>query len=365
MKRVIVLGFIAVFWVTGPTLFGVKADTEAQQVLDRFLLRVGGIQQIRAIQNMKYRVDIEMFDSNSTVWLGRDGRLRLEEANGTTVFDGAKYWRSYYGFVSELPAEAVSDVRGLTLQSRLLSSLVDASFAPVPLTYEGRRDQHGRTYDLLRSVVTGEPDRTFYFDHETGLLDKVIELVPDEEFRQRKNIYRFADYQTVSGITSFTQWQGLCVTTGEMMPAPMRFSEVAYNLELPEDTFTRPQQSEDPGVVKDGILTGKILAFSPRGSMITNITRENLEALAIEPGDSVVVECNGKQFDFRYFPELDAGMSIVPGDLLLTFNRSPVIWVVKAFESMRDEVVAEAGGSIALHRVQSSLTLDPEAEKKE
>ena len=69
----------------------------------------------------------------------------------------------------------------------------------------------------------------------------------------------------------------------------------------------------------------------------------------------IVVEVNGKKNNFPYVVDINTASSLKSGDLLVTFNDTPALWIVKAYVGMRNQIEAKEGDAV-MERAQILAT---------
>ena len=102
------------------------------------------------------------------------------------------------------------------------------------------------------------------------------------------------------------------------------------------------EASEDPPAPMHNIL-GEVLALSGGGSLITNITHRDLEQMGVADSATVVALVRGRETRLLFQAEPDFA-AVSPGDYLATFNGTPALWLVKAFQGMRSDDSTYAAG---------------------
>ncbi|MBM3286165.1 MAG: hypothetical protein FJY88_02280 [Candidatus Eisenbacteria bacterium] len=333
-------------------------DPQAAAALDRFIEATGGLEALRGLKNISLHATAEAYGNQYDLKLLSDGRFRMEARDRITVFDGEKYWQSYYGMSRELTGEAIEGLREVGFREGFLHGLLDRELKPIPLAHAGREAKRGRSWDLLLSAREDGARRTFYFDGETGLLDRIVEIVPDSTLRERKNLYTFSDYLDVGGLKLPTSMHGTCVTNGNEFQPLTRFTDLALNAEMEESSFSRPETTAPAAVAADGALSGVVLGVSGRGSLITNITNADLEKLQAEDRSTLEVEIRGMRTRHLLLRDPQGLSDVSSGDYVATFNQTPALWLVKAYVGMTSDQPYEVGDALRL-----SVARTPEKEE--
>ncbi|MFC2172670.1 hypothetical protein ACFLU6_08570 [Acidobacteriota bacterium] len=339
-------------WLGLPAAAAAKPSPEVKDVLSDFFKATGGLKQMEKIRNLSFRASVEAFGLEYGVTFLDDGRFRIEGANETTIFDGKEYWRSYHELVGKVPEARLAEFEEYSIRGSFFHGLLDDDGKPVPLRYVGEEKKHGQTYRVLASQKSNGKEKTYYFNAKTGLVDKLIELVDDPELRQRKNVYRFSDYQEVGDLKLFTQSVGQCITTGESIQPPFAYSEFKLNSALDEKLFKKPVSTVPPVVFKDNTLTGQVISFSQRGSLITSITEDDMAKLSVKDGDLIEVGVQDQTYKHRFVENMRTAQNIGSGDYIVLFNETPALWIVKAYVGMTSEVTVDKGAAITVRLVK-------------
>jgi hypothetical protein len=323
------------------------AEDPVEQVLTRYFAACGGLERLKAVTGLTLRAQAEAFEYAYTVTVCADGRMRLEDPSGLTICDGHDYWRTFYGLAVPATPEEVTRAKQITLADFLFHGLFGPDGQPVSLTYKGKETKHGQTYEILSNVQDGR-ERKFYFNAMSGLLDKIVELVPDQELRELVNVYQFGNYLEVGGIKLPGRAEALSVTTGDQLLPGVRYSDLALNTCGDAAQFAKPQSQIPPVIVDGGVLTAQVIGVSGRGSLVTNVTVPDLQKLALADGVTVVATLKDKTFRLRYVADIQAATDVASGDYLATFNGTPALWLVKAFVGLTSEVQAAVGDPVKI-----------------
>jgi hypothetical protein len=328
-----------------------SASDEARvaEVLNKFFEASGGLEQVKNLQSVSVTANTEAYDYQYSMHLLADGRYRVEAPDRTTVYDGQDYWQLFYGVVHKLTGDDLARYEDISLDQVFLHGFLDAEDDPAAFEYVGQKETRGQTHELLAETTPEGEKRTFYLNTETGLLDKMVELVPDEDLRELKNIYNFMDYQDVGGLILPTRFQGLCVTNGEETQPLTRLSDIKVNEEPDDALFVKPESEVPPPELTEGRLHGQVVGISRGGSLITNITRDDLAKLDPPDGATLVAEVREHETHLEYMADIESFGDIGRGDYLATFNRSPTLWLVKAYLGMTsDDSTYAAGDKVRL-----------------
>ncbi len=342
MKRISLL-LIGLTCCWAPAVAG--EPDQAARVLDRFCEASGGRERLAKLGSVSVDARIDALDYEYTLHLLADGRFRNEASDRTTVFDGQNYWQVYYGLVQEATGEDLTRLREVSLNEVFLHGLLDAAGRPAQLEYAGSEMRRGKTLEKLTAARPDGRQRTFYFDGTTGLLSKIVELVPDPDLRELKTIYTIADYQDCGGLQLPTTFQILRVTTGEEIQPLTRFTNIRVNQPVDEQLYARPLSTVPAVELIDGWLAGQIVGISGRGSLITSITQPDLARLDAADQAMLLADIRGRQTRHLFTADLQ---NVASGDYVATFNGSPALWLVKAYVGMTSDQSYAVGDQVRL-----------------
>ncbi len=341
--------------LASPIVTMASEQGQAENILDRYLHATGGLKEIRQVENISVTARIDAFDYEYSMHLLDDGRFCIEAPDQTTVYDGEDYWQTFHGVVQSLEGEALDGYRDISLTRVFFHNFLDDEGQMVDLAYEGQKVQRGQTYDLLTYDTADGEHQEHYLNAETGLVDKMIELVPDPDLRELKNVYTYSNYQDVGPLKVPTLFQAKCLTNGEDLQPLTQMSDFRVNENPDPSLFKKPQRSA-PEVGREGdALLGQVMAFSRGRSLITNITAEDLAPLNPADGDTLIAKVQGRETRLLYMEVIEDFGVIGPGDYLATFNRTPALWLVKAYVGMATDDSTYVEG-VGVHLTKSSKT---------
>lgn len=329
---------------------------QASRVRDRFFETLGGSERIRELRNVTFDALIDATGDRYTGQLSADGRFRLELDDRTIVYDGKDYWVSFHGVVQKAPATDLAGIGPLDLREYLCHGLLDSSGRPVDLIYQGQETSRGRPCDLIAMTTASGERRTIYVDAETGLVPKLVSFVPDSTLRELKNIFTFEDYTDVGGLRLPARLQGQCLTSGDPVLMLTVLSNLRLNDSLNDELFRRPERTAAPVELIPGGLAGQVVAFSAVGSLITNVTVDDLAIIGAGEGSILRTRVRGHEMMLPLVTDMLTLGNIQPGDYFATLNSTPVVWLVKAFVGMRSDDSTYAVGDT----VRLSLAPDQE-----
>jgi hypothetical protein len=331
-----------------PALAAESPPDDAARVLDRFFTASGGLERLQSLKSLAADAEREVYGGGYSVRLLADGRFRIEAPDRTVVFDGRDHWLSYRGLVQPLAGDELAGYRRVGLREFVFHGLLDAGGAPAALTYTGQERAHGQLCDVLAGTSPEGHPRRYRFNAASGLLESIVETVPDSTLRELKNVYAFTDYQPAGGMLLPTRTQAQCLTNGNELDPLTRFTSLRIDEPIDEALLRRPDAMAPPVAREERALVGEVLAISGGGSLITNITRDDLAALGVADSTALLAHVRGRDTRLTYRPALDFA-TVRPGEYLATFNGTPALWLVKAYQGMRsDDSTYAAGDAVRL-----------------
>jgi hypothetical protein len=177
----------------------------------------------------------------------------------------------------------------------------------------------------------------------------MVVLAPEPEYRELKTVYTLAEYREIDGRVLPTRFQAQCLTNGEEVQPLTHFSDYQINAGPDLALFSEPASAVSPATLRGDALHGQVLAISGGGSLITSITEPGMEELGAEEGDLLVARAREHEVRLAYMPVLRSFGDIESGDYLATFNRTPALWLVKAYVGMTsDDSTYAAGDAVRL-----------------
>lgn len=316
----------------------------ARAVLDRYLEASGGIEAIRALQSVALTAQVEAYGQQSRLEMLADGRWRIEGQGGAVIFDGTRHWRTFHGLAQPLTAEEAEPFGENSLWQICFHGLLGPGAEPPALEDGGRETSRGQIYERLVSRSPEGIERTYYFSAATGLLEKLIERIPDADLRERKNVHTFGEYQEFGSLRLATRLQGQCLTNNLEIQPLTRLTELEIDGALDAARFTQPVQTAPAVTMEGAVLHGQVLALSGGGSLITNFMAGDLGRIGVVEGSTLFAGVKERELSLPFHSGIEAFTGIGRGDYLATFNGTPALWLVKAYVGMRSDDSTYAAG---------------------
>lgn len=340
--------FLCVLLAIGiPSMSAAIDEERAGEILDRYLEASGGLDQLQEASGLSAKLQVEAYEMEYDLHLHSDGRFRIEGPDRITVFDGETYWQSFHGLVDKLPEDQLEEYERYSLSKLFFHDLLDENGQPIAMNYVGQETMGGELYELL-SASTPYGTKTCYFNADTGLLEKIVELVPDPVFQERKNIYRFTDYIHVGDLRLYGSSEAVCVTDRSVIDPSSRFTDLRVSESFDENLFVKPASTVPMATIEDGTIIGDVISISERGSLITNITGGLIGQLGAEHRSVLLADLAGFPTKHTYLTHVETEGDIVPGDYIAVFNSSPALWMVKAYKGMTSDRKFEVGDKVRL-----------------
>jgi S-adenosylmethionine hydrolase len=144
----------------------------------------------------------------------------------------------------------------------------------------------------------------------------------------------YKEFHSVRIPTSVT----LEVVGREASPMKLEIVDVAMGNALPDSLFEKPDIRIDPPTMADGVLTGFIYE-EVEGNILTNVRREHMETLGIEPGQFMTFEVEGRTMSVRYVEDIHTGFKGAQlGDYMAIYYQAPLLSILMFGEGSLSDV---------------------------
>ncbi|MCD4654084.1 hypothetical protein K8T06_09120 [bacterium] len=322
---------------------------EAQQVVERFLEASGGLDKLLQVKTFLFEAEISAFNYSYSVIFGFGNSYLLVDSNQKAGFDGSDYWVDYKGLVETMPETQKEVYEDLNFYRYFLFGLIGDDGQPVELIYSRKKDKLGKTYHVLKSLIDVKPVRTYFFDSETGLLDKIVEVIEQQDNGEIQQIIRYSDYKKIGELTLFTVFESNDLSNGRALQPRTDVRNMEINPEFESTKFARPATRTSPAIISEGVIQAMILEISDYGSIITNVTSSVLDRARADNYEVTIKDSVSKH---RFYEDIRQA-NIGSGDYVLVFNNTPVLWVVKVNVGMTSDGEFKAGDIISLKPLES------------
>jgi len=224
---------------------GLPAGPSADQILDKYLQAIGGVQRVSAFTSLVAKGTYEGFETYHLkvpveVFAKAPGQLttvvHTQNGDSTTTFDGRAGWVA--------AADKPVPLLALTAGSELDGAKLDAAlFFPAriketltqwrvgfPVTTIGERD-----VQIVQGTGPGKTRMKLYFDQETGLLTRQVRYA-DTIVGINPTQIDYSDYREVAGVKIPFHWT-VTWTNGQ---SNTELSEIQANAPVDPAKFAKP-----------------------------------------------------------------------------------------------------------------------------
>lgn len=227
-------------------------ELAVDQIIDRHIQARGGLERIKAIQNLvysngQYQEADYLSDGTASMSLGRPFLKLVGDKNNTNNFpngfmegyDGSAWeWFGDPGIVIRTVGEASEAIRHY---AGVDGPLVDykAKGSTARLVGEVELDGH----DVYVIELTRRDDfvEQFYINKETFLIDASGGSAPIHAFGDDViSLTRIGDYRAVAGVQIPHRFGSVQLPSGETLSS-MQWGKVEANVDLPDDWFSPPK----------------------------------------------------------------------------------------------------------------------------
>jgi photosynthetic reaction center cytochrome c subunit len=221
----------------------------ASEILEKYVHALGGVAAIEKLTSLKERgtsqfqghnVEIEILTKSP----GKESLIEhLPKGTSVTAFDGISGWAAS-------PGRPPRELRGVDIEvAKLLADLqlplhIQTLLPELHVEYPERIND--RDVNVLTGKKEGQPVVTFYFDKETGLLNRIV-LAGDSPLGLNPRQIDFAGYRGVGGLQipfrlKFSQ---------PMDNLDLQIREVQENVPIDDSRFAKPAVERTPAAPAD------------------------------------------------------------------------------------------------------------------
>ncbi len=351
MKRCIVSLVACMFLVTGIwAADGVEGD--AGKVVTRYFDALGGLDKLLAVESLTATARMDAFNFQYDLTLHADGRFKMVEDNKTTGFDGKIYWQENYGLVADLDESVVERYEDNTLRGIFTQGLIDPAGKVKSLDFVRQETKHGKSWMILSDLDENEFGKLYFFNGDNGLLEKVVNIIDSEDVGMEKTVEMYGSYTAAGDIKLFMSMEITSISDGRRIIPPLVFTDVKLNSITDPKVFDKPVPTIEKATVTKGMIQGKVLGVSGRGSLIINVTQDVLDTIKIQSGMEFDAEIKGKTFRFKHLDSINDAASLGSGDLISLFNDTPALWLVKAYVGLTGEGEFAVGDTVTIKKAE-------------
>ncbi|MGB8958297.1 MAG: hypothetical protein WCC00_04710 [Candidatus Aminicenantales bacterium] len=310
-------------------------ELTAEEVVRRNIASAGEAAAVAGIRNLSFSWGVQSY------FVARDGRMKVESAFDrsavfeTLLVDGRSARRNRVNDLGDL----TGDERAAWICfGRLAGGFFTLRNFPGPWRLEGTRVYGPERYHVLSTSV--ETLRAaFFVDSGDYRLKRMILSIPDASGSRRERCYEFDGKADVPGLTLPAMlYLSEVGVGGTSSPQARPLADLAVNIDLPDDFFRRLEITAGRADAAAGEISGRVIGavFEDEDLFVrifTNWTESDVARAGWRNGDLILVECNGAQFESRFYFTEDKveprHQVYEPGHSLMTHApmRYPVFYV--------------------------------------
>jgi glyoxylase-like metal-dependent hydrolase (beta-lactamase superfamily II) len=282
---------------------------QAQKVLEAALAATGGLDKIRATDDVKIRVRGHSYARNQSVNVNppydkmtRDEDLYIDLKNrkyiietrdpfpGGFVFGGKQVITGNQGFFVDPRNKTVNPINlanfnniGIVRRLPHLLLLTIYETAPATMRSLGRQPFSGVPHDIITFASSNGIQWTLYFNGRTHLLTAYEQMVSDNVVGDAVQQTLFPSYRTVNGIEVPTA--RVTKRAGDLIEE-VNYEEVVFNNKLPDSAFAKPAGFEEfptptPAATKETKLAEGVYLFESGSNSL--VVAFNDYVMVVEP----------------------------------------------------------------------------------
>jgi hypothetical protein len=311
----------------------------AAEVIDKYFDAIGGRDRIEGIDDLViggYYGNVYLVRGDSmTLYLKKPRDLRRESYGRIVTFDGEHGYINSFGELTEAEGDNLTSLRYYAGFFHNCFSLLKFGDALDDAVYLGER-RLGPQLEHVISIPYEGTDYEVHFLADSFLLDRIVFPFGETEQGTRM-VNALKDYKEFSGVTMPTVLT-FDVVGREAAGMRLDIALVDTPASLPDSLFEKPEIVIKPPTLKDGVLTGFIYD-DQEGNILTNIRKENMEELGIEPGQFMTFQVAGDTMSVRYVENIHTGFKGAQlGDYIAIYYQAPLLTIIMFGEGALSDV---------------------------
>lgn len=286
-----------------------KSYARARQVLESGLAALGGLEAIRAAQDVSLKISGHALARNQSIQIGgpydrtrHDESLYIDLGNrryivetrdefpGGFVFGGRTVVNGIQGFFVNPRDRTINPVNMANFNNigfirRVPHVLLLSAYenAPATLRYLGEDTFEGRRHEVITAASSNGLVWTLFFDAKTNLLSKYELVVSDPLTGDAVREWVFPGYRAVGNLKVPT---GRVTRQAGEVVEEVTYDDVQLNTRLPESAFAKPEGLEEfplptpPATRETKLAEGVYLFESGANSLVVEF---DTYVLVVEP----------------------------------------------------------------------------------
>jgi hypothetical protein len=330
---------------------GERTNTNpATDLINKYFDAVGGRKSLAAADNLVlsgYYGNVFVARGDSmTLYLKKPYSLRRESFGRVITYDGRTGYTNVFGELTEAGGDNLTSLRYYAGFFHNCFSLLKFGSALDQAVYLGER-WLGPQHEYIISIPFEEVDYEVHILADSYLVDRIVFPFGDPKQGTRM-VNSLRDYKEFHGVLMPTNII-FEVVGREAAPMKLELIDVDFRASLPDSLFEKPDIRIKAPEIADGILTG-IIYDNMEGNILTNVRREHMEALGIEPGQFMTFEVGDKTMSVRYVENIHTGFKGAQlGDYMAIYYQAPLLSILMFGEgSLSDVFEFEKGQTIRI-----------------
>ena len=286
-----------------------KSYARAREVLEAGLRALGGVEAIRAAEDVSVKMSGQGFARNQSVSIeGAYDRARHDESlyidvrnrryvvetrdelPGGFVFGGRTVVNGNQGFFVNPRDRTVTPVNmanfnniGIIRRVPHVMLLAAYETGAATLRYLGEDTFDGRAHHVITAAATNGTQWSLYFDAKTNLLSKYELVVSDPLAGDAVREWVFPGYRTVGSLKVPT---GRVTRQAGEVVEEVTYDDVQFNTRLPESAFAKPEGHEElpqpvPAATRETKLAEGVYLFESGANSL--VVEFDTYVLVVEP----------------------------------------------------------------------------------
>ncbi len=316
-----------------------ESDNPANNIIKKYFDAVGGRANIEAVDNLViggyYGSVFVVRGDSMTLYLKKPHSLRRESFGRIVTFDGENGYTNVFGELSEAEGDNLVSLRYYAGFFHNCFSLLKFGDALDDAVYLGER-RLGPQHEYVLSIPYQGIDYEVHILADSYLIDRIVFPFGEAQMGTRL-VNSLKDYEEFHGVLMPTSII-MEVVGREASPMKLEVVNIDVRESLPDSLFEKPDVRIEPPTVADGILTGFIYE-DVEGNILTNVRREHMEELGIEPGQFMTFEVEGRTMSVRYVENIHTGFKGAQlGDYMAIYYQAPLLSILLFGEGALSDV---------------------------
>ncbi|NIO28644.1 MAG: hypothetical protein GTO29_08835 [Candidatus Latescibacteria bacterium] len=311
----------------------------SSDIIDKYFDAIGGKNSIEAVDNLViggYYGNVFIVRGDSmTLYLKKPLSLRRESYGRVITYDGETGYMNAFGELTETKGDYLTSLRYYAGFFHNCFSLLKFGDALDEATYLGERHL-GPQHEHVISIPFEGTDYEVHILADSFLVDRIVFPFgdPKQGTRMVNSLKNYKEFHGVRMPTVLT----FDVVGREAAPMKLEVISVESQESLPDSLFEKPDIRIEAPTIQEGVITGFIYD-DVEGNILTNVRREHMEELGIEPGQFMTFEVEGKTMSVRYVENIHTGFKGAQlGDYMAIYYQTPLLSILMFGEGALSDV---------------------------